>query len=70
MGPRRAFRDRIRPEIDTYFGVCFERLWREALPVIYEQEGVSAGFEIGEYWDKEVQIDVVGLRDDSWTDLI
>jgi hypothetical protein len=69
MGSHRAFRDRIRPEIDTYFGLCFERLCREALPVIYEQEGVSAGFEVGEYWDKKVQIDVVGLRDDNWTDL-
>jgi AAA+ ATPase superfamily predicted ATPase len=69
MGPRRAFRDRIRPEIDAYFGLCFERLCREALPAIYEQEGVSAGFEVGEYWDKTVQIDVVGLRDDNWTDL-
>ena len=24
---------------------------------------------MGEYWDKDVQIDVVGLRDDGWTDL-
>ncbi len=24
---------------------------------------------MGEYWDKEVQIDVVGLRNDNWTDL-
>jgi len=24
---------------------------------------------VGECWDKEVQIDVVGLRDDNWTDL-
>ena len=29
----------------------------------------NAAFEIGEYWDKHVQIDVVGLRDDHWTDL-
>jgi hypothetical protein len=69
MGPHRAFRERIRPELDTYFGLCFERLCREALPSIYEHEGLSAGFEVGEYWDKQVQIDVVGLRDDNWTDL-
>ena len=69
MGPRRAFHERIRPELDTYFGLCFERLCRQALPVIYEREGVGAAFEVGEYWDKEVQIDVVGLRDDHWTDL-
>lgn len=24
---------------------------------------------MGDYWDREVQIDVVGLRDDNWTDL-
>jgi hypothetical protein len=24
---------------------------------------------VGEYWDKETQIDVVGLRQDRWTDL-
>jgi len=69
MGPRRAFSARIRPELDTYFGLCFERLCRQALPVIYEREGIGAAFEVGEYWDKEVQIDVVGLRDDHWTDL-
>ncbi len=69
MGPRRALRERIRPELDTYFGLCFERLCRQALPVIYEREGVSATFEVGEYWDNAVQIDVVGLRDDHWTDL-
>jgi AAA+ ATPase superfamily predicted ATPase len=69
MGPQRALRARIRPELDTYFGLCFEGLCREALPDIYEREGVSAAFEVGEYWDKEVQIDVVGLRDDNWTDL-
>ncbi|MBW1797170.1 MAG: ATP-binding protein [Deltaproteobacteria bacterium] len=69
MGPRRAYHERIRPELDTYFGLCFERFCRQALPVIYEREGVGAAFEVGEYWDKEVQIDVVGLRDDHWTDL-
>ncbi|MCP4667242.1 MAG: ATP-binding protein [Deltaproteobacteria bacterium] len=69
MGPQRALRARIRPELDAYFGLCFERLCRHALPVIYDREGVSAAFEVGEYWDKETQIDVVGLRDDHWTDL-
>ena len=29
----------------------------------------TAASEIGEYWDKETQIDVVGLRQDGWTDL-
>lgn len=69
MGARRAFQDRIRPHLDSFFGACFEGLCREALPRIYEREAVSAGFQVGEYWDKHVQVDVVGLRDDNWTDL-
>ena len=69
MGPERALRDRIRPYLDAYFGGCFESLCQEALPWLYRREGITAAFEIGEYWSKSVQIDVVGLRDDSWTDL-
>ena len=69
MGPERAMADRIRPRLDAYFGLCFERLCREALPLLYRREGVTAAFEIGEYWSKASQIDVVGLRDDGWTDL-
>ena len=30
---------------------------------------MSGGFQIGEYWNRQTQIDVVGLRDDHWTDL-
>ena len=69
MGPARSYAELIAPELDAYFGGCFERLCREALPAIYAREGVRAGFTIGEYWDKRVQIDVVGARDDHWIDL-
>ena len=69
MGPRRTLREIIRPQLASFFGYCFENLCREALPRLYEREGISAAFTIGEYWDKVVQIDVVGLRDDNWTDL-
>lgn len=69
MGPARSYADLIKPQLDSYFGACFERLCREALPVLYQRERVSAGFRIGEYWDKQVQIDVVGVRDDAWIDL-
>jgi hypothetical protein len=62
-------REIIRPQLDSFFGSCFENLCREALPRLYQREGISAAFTVGEYWDKEVQIDVVGLRDDNWTDL-
>lgn len=69
LGPNNAFSEIVRPELDAYFGDCFERLCREALPMIYAQEGVRSAFEVGEYWDREVQIDVVGLRQDDRTDL-
>lgn len=68
-GARRAFAERVEPELASYFGLCFERLCREALPNIYAREGLSTSSSIGEYWDKHVQIDVVGVRDDGCTDL-
>ena len=64
-----ALRNRIRPGLSSYYGSCFERLCREALPHLYQRERVMAKFDIGEYWNKNVQIDVVGLRYDGWTDL-
>jgi AAA+ ATPase superfamily predicted ATPase len=69
MGPSRAYTDLIKPNLDSYFGACFERMCREALPSLYAADGVNTSFRIGEYWDKQVQIDVVGVRDDSWIDL-
>jgi hypothetical protein len=65
----RALAELVRPRLDAYFGGCFERLCREALPELYAAEGVPAAFQVGEYWDKGVQIDVVGLREDGWIDL-
>ena len=46
----------------------FRFMCREGLAGFYEREGVTATFEIGEYWDKATQIDLVGLRQDGWTD--
>lgn len=69
MGAADALRNRIRPELDSYYGTCFESLCREALPALYARDGLTANFEVGEYWDKATQIDVVGWRDDGWTDL-
>lgn len=68
-GAQKAAVQLIEPKLDAYFGTCFESLCREALPVIYERERVSALFEVGSYWSRQCQIDVVGLRDDGWTDL-
>ena len=49
-GAPRMFGDRIAPSLEAWFGADFERLCREALPLIYAAEGVGAGFEVGEYW--------------------
>ncbi len=69
LGPQHGYTEMIKPAIDAYHGRCFERLCRECLPMIYRGEGVRSAFECGEYWSKEVQIDVVGVRKDGWTDL-
>lgn len=68
-GVGRTFADAIKPSLDSWFGNGFERLCREALPLIYSREAVTAGFEVGEFWNKDSQVDVVGLRADNWTDL-
>lgn len=47
MGVVRALRDLIRPHLDDYFGLCFERLCREALPWLYRSEGVTAPSRLG-----------------------
>lgn len=68
-GGAKAFRERVAPGLEPFFGLCFERMCREALPAMYASEGVNAAFDVGEYWDRNVQIDVVGRRDDGWIDL-
>lgn len=68
-GPSGALAQLIEPRLDAYFGRCFETLCRDALPILYDREQVSADFKVGSYWDKRVQIDVVGLREDGWVDL-
>jgi hypothetical protein len=69
MGPTRTFRERVRPDLPAFFAGSFKQLCRASIPRIHEREGVSAAFEVGEYWDKEVQIDLVVTRQDKWTDL-
>lgn len=67
--PERAFEQIVAPQWDAYCGESFERLCREALPLLYESEGVTGRYEVGEFWTRETQIDVVGLRSDGWVDL-
>lgn len=57
------------PGWEAFCGDGLERLCREALPEIYLTEGVNRRFEVGEYWDRAVQIDIVGLREDGRVDL-
>lgn len=69
LGPQRASAQVIQPNLEAYFGGCFENLCRESLPILYEEENVFTTFNVGSYWDATTQIDVVGLRQDGWTDL-
>jgi AAA+ ATPase superfamily predicted ATPase len=69
VGGVRAWRELIKPEINSFWGLCFERLCRNALPTLYEKHGITAQGQIGEYWQKDVQIDLVSRRDDNWVDL-
>lgn len=59
----------IAPQLDAWAGSVFERLCREALPRILASEGVRADLEVGAYWDKQVEIDIVGVRSDGVTEL-
>ena len=69
LDPPQAIERLLRPTLDAYFGHCFELLCRESLPMLYAKEGVTASFEVGEFWSTDAKIDVVGLRSDGWTDL-
>src|SRR5690606_1777684 len=69
LGPTAALAQLVRPQLEAFYGAGFERLAREALPLLWQAEGVPGGGHVGEYWDKQVQIDVVGVRRDGWIDL-
>lgn len=59
----------VLPQWEAFCGEGLERLCREALPLLYTAEGVTGRFQVGEYWDRASQVDVVGLRSDGWIDL-
>lgn len=68
--PEGFFQDQIQPQLESYWGSCWERTCRKLLPRIYESEGIHALAEIGEFWiPKKMQIDVVSLRRDKRIDL-
>ncbi|MEI7731089.1 MAG: ATP-binding protein [Verrucomicrobiota bacterium] len=71
FGPEAAFERLIKPQLDAFFGECFEGFCRDRMAGVYiQQEKLTCPFKVGEYWKTgKVQIDVVGQRDDGWTDL-
>lgn len=69
LDEKTAFLNLIRPHLDAYFGKCFEILCQEALGRLYQKEGLTCAYELGEYWDKKIQIDMVGYRQDGVIDI-
>jgi AAA+ ATPase superfamily predicted ATPase len=64
-----AFTAHVAPHLQPFYGAGFEALCREALPLLWDAEGVRAAGEVGEFWSPSAQIDVVGLRKDRWIEL-
>lgn len=69
LEPARAFEQLVLPTWEAHCGDGFERLCREGLPAIYAREGVPGRIRVGDFWSRDVQIDVVGLRADGVADL-
>ena len=69
MGPQQSYEQLIRPELPAYFGLCFEEMCKEALSPVYLDEKMNSPFRVGEFWSKEAQIDLVGLREDRRIDI-
>ena len=69
LAPERAFELLVAPQWEAFCGEGFERLCREALPLLLDAEGVTGPVQVGEYWDRATQLDVVALRADGWLEL-
>jgi uncharacterized protein len=69
MDQKSAFSNLIKPHLDSYFGTGYETLCREALSRLYQREELTCAYKIGEYWDKDIQIDIVGYRQDGVIDI-
>jgi AAA+ ATPase superfamily predicted ATPase len=69
MDEKSAFLNLIKPHLDAYFGKGYETLCKEALSHLYQREELTCAYEIGEYWDKDIQIDIVGYRQDGVIDI-
>ena len=69
LSPSAAFDRLIAPQLDAWAGDGFERLCRQLLPRVLLAEGVRATVEVGSWWDRTAQVDLVGIRDDGVTEL-
>ena len=64
-----SFNSLLKPHLEQYFGYCYEILCRDALAFLYQKEELGCSFEIGAFWSKDVQIDIVGQRKDGVVDI-
>lgn len=69
LEPHEAWVQLVEPQLEPWAGGCFERLCREALPRLLRAEGVKADVEVGAFWSRDVEIDLVGVRSDQVTEL-
>jgi len=69
LSPSESWERLVAPQLESWAGDGFERLCRAALPRLLAKEGVRATVEVGAWWDRTAQVDVVGIRDDGVTEL-
>jgi len=63
-----VFSQCIQPQLDSYFGKRFEKLGQESLLEDYRKRKIIWE-HVGRYWDKNIELDVVGIRRDRWIDI-
>ena len=59
----------VAPDIDAYWGLCFEDLCREATARLLIAERVALPHAVGRFWSPTAEFDVVALRGDHRIDL-
>jgi AAA+ ATPase superfamily predicted ATPase len=62
-----VFQQRIAPRLESYFGARFEKLCQDALREDYRKKHILWQ-HVGQYWDRNIQLDLVGVRQDKWID--
>ncbi|MFZ5443806.1 MAG: ATP-binding protein [Myxococcota bacterium] len=69
LEPHEAWGQLVEPQLVPWAGSCFERLCREALPRLLKAEGVKADVEVGAFWSREVELELVAVRTDGVCEL-